>query len=112
MTLTVGPKLKELRFRKGESLQDVADAVQASKAHIWELETGKSQNPSLGLIRRLAEHFKVTVANLVGEEPNELDEFIVMFRDLQGLGEEDREIIQDFIDVVKKRRRMRASDGN
>lgn len=84
--MSIGAKLKELRLRKGSSLQHVADAVGASKAHIWELESGKSHNPSLDLLRRLAEHFGVTVAGLVGETLDGGDEQLMkMYRDLKGL---------------------------
>lgn len=62
-------KLRALRSKTGESLQQVADAVKVSKAHVWELETGRSQNPSLEILRALAGHFKVTLAYLVEEEP-------------------------------------------
>ena len=41
----IGARLKELRVRKGETLQQVADAVKASKPHIWELEAEKSGKP-------------------------------------------------------------------
>ena len=36
-------RLKELRLKKKLSLQELADAVGVSKAHVWELETGKSK---------------------------------------------------------------------
>jgi DNA-binding XRE family transcriptional regulator len=42
------------KTKKSQSLQDVADAVQVSKAHIWQLEKGRADNPSIDLITRLA----------------------------------------------------------
>ena len=54
--MPLSTKLKELRARNRESLQQVADAVGVSKAHIWELERGSSNNPGLELLRKLAEH--------------------------------------------------------
>lgn len=65
--MSLGSRLKELRIKQGESLQAVADALDSSKAHIWELETGRSSNPSLDLLERLARHFKVPLAMLAGE---------------------------------------------
>ena len=59
--MSLAAKLKELRLRTGESLEQVADAVGVSKAHIWELEGAKSTNPGLELLKKLADHFKVTV---------------------------------------------------
>ena len=108
--MALGRKLKELRLRRSESLQQVADAVEASKAHIWELETGNSRNPSLALIRRLAEHFEVTVASLIGELPGDAEDLdaedlLVMYRDLKGLSEEDRETIKLLISGFKQRQK-------
>lgn len=103
--MSVGARLKELRFKKGQSLQQVADAVGASKAHIWELETGKSQNPSLDLLRRMAEHFGITVSSLVGETLEDADEQLLkMHRDLQELSDTDRAVIEDVIASMKKRK--------
>ena len=45
--MPLGDKIKELRMKSGESLQDVASAIGASKAHVWEMESGRSK------IRRL-----------------------------------------------------------
>ena len=65
--MSVGARIEELRRRKGQSLQQVADAVGVSKAHIWELEKGRSSNPSFELVRRLAKHFGVSVEVLAGD---------------------------------------------
>jgi transcriptional regulator with XRE-family HTH domain len=62
-------KLRRLRSASGESLQQVADAIGVSKAHIWELETGRSGNPSLEMLQKLAGHFRVTIAYLAEEVP-------------------------------------------
>lgn len=62
--MTLAEKLKQLRSQSKESLQQVADAVGVSKAHVWELETGRSQNPSLEILQKLAGHFKTTISYL------------------------------------------------
>ena len=105
-SVALGAKLKELRTRKGESLQQVADAVGASKAHIWELEMGKSKNPSVELLTELAKHFNVLVADLIGENPNAIGEdpeLVTMYRDLKGLTDTDRETIRRLMKVLKGR---------
>ena len=61
-------KLRALRSRTKESLQQVADGIGVSKAHVWELEKGSSSNPSLEILQRLAKHFDVTVAYLADSE--------------------------------------------
>jgi transcriptional regulator with XRE-family HTH domain len=62
-------KLRRLRSASKESLQQVADAISVSKAHVWELETGRSGNPSLEILQRIAQHFNVTIAYLVEDVP-------------------------------------------
>jgi hypothetical protein len=50
--MSLGARLTPLRLAKGESLQQVADAVGVSKAHIWELAKGRTDNPSMALVTR------------------------------------------------------------
>ena len=87
--MALGAILKELRMRAGESLQQVADAIGSSKAHIWELETGKNKNPGADSLIKLADHFHVPVGYLVGEDPkaDQEPEVAVMFRQLKNLSE-------------------------
>ncbi len=93
--MSIGTRLKQLRIKKNKSLQEVADAVGASKAHIWELERGGTKNPSMDLLTKLAQFFEVSVSNLVGEEPpsEEHEDLIVLYRDLKNLDPQDREAI-------------------
>jgi transcriptional regulator with XRE-family HTH domain len=103
--VALGARLRELRIAKGQSLQQVADAVGASKAHIWELEKGTSRNPSMELLTKLADHFTVTVASLVGEDPNapgENPEVVAMYRELKSLTDGDRETIRMLMKRLKE----------
>lgn len=83
--MSLAAKLKALRQKKGQSLQQVGEAVGVSKAHVWELERGTSSNPGTELLTRLAEHFKVTVAFLLDEstEPQEASA-LQFFREFEG----------------------------
>ena len=104
--MSLALRLKKLREKSKKSLQDVADEVEASKAHIWELETGKSKNPSIDLLTKLASCFKVSVADLIGENPDGEDanpEIIAMYRDLQSLSGSDLETIRIMMDRLKVR---------
>src|SRR3954454_5487158 len=89
-------RLCQLRRKKGQSLQDVADAVEVSKAHIWEMEKGRADNPSMALVTRLADHFGVSVALLVGGDrkaPDADPELQRMFRQAQKLDARERTIL-------------------
>ena len=83
-----GARLKQLRIYKGQSVQHVANEVDVFKAHIWKLEKGDKRNPSVKLLRRLAQYFEVSIAYLVGEDPDaseENEKFIPMFHELKSL---------------------------
>ncbi len=59
------------------------------------------------LVMKLADLFRVRVADLVGENPDDPDqdpEMVAMFRDLKGLGEDDREIIKGLMGQLKSSR--------
>lgn len=104
--MSLATKLQKLRTAKRESLQDVADAIGASKAHVWELERGTAKNPSIELVRKLADHFGVSIASLVGEEPDHTTDdpqLQVMYRQLQSLDERDRRVLEDIIKGMKNR---------
>jgi transcriptional regulator with XRE-family HTH domain len=104
----VGRRITELRLKRSESLQQVADAVGVSKAHIWELEKGRTDNPSMALVTRLADHFDVTVAFLVGEDPKAADAdpaLARMFRQAGELDAGDRRILEDMVKSMLRRRR-------
>ena len=59
--------IQELRAEKGLTQQDVADAVDVTRATILALEKG-SYNPSLELSFRLAKFFKVGLEELFFEK--------------------------------------------
>jgi len=102
--MSLATKLKQLRVRNRQSLQDVADAIGASKTHIWDLETGRSSNPSVDLLTKLANHFNVGIADLVGENPDapgEDQKHVALFRELKQLSEPDLETIRMLMQRLK-----------
>jgi transcriptional regulator with XRE-family HTH domain len=105
--MSFAQKLHDLRISKGLSLQDVADAVGVSKAHVWNLEKGTTNNPSMDLVVKLAELFRVRVADLVGENPDAAEEpaeMVAMFRDLKQLEKRDRDTIKMLMEQMKRPR--------
>jgi transcriptional regulator with XRE-family HTH domain len=60
-------RLRELRVASGQSLQQVAEKVGTSKAHLSDLERGVAANPGIELLKKLAEIYAVSVASLIGE---------------------------------------------
>lgn len=100
-------QLHDLRIANRLSLQDVADKVGISKAHVWNLEKGQSDNPSMELVVKLADLFRVRVADLVGENPaakGEEPAIVAMFRDLKKLAPHDRETIRVLMEQLRRNR--------
>lgn len=103
--MSLGRRLFALRDTKGVSLQDVATAVGVSKAHIWELEKERKKNPSMALVTRLADYYRVSVASLVGEDVDAKDadkELAGMFRQASNLDDDDRKIFKDMMQSLLK----------
>lgn len=105
-------KLHDLRIAQRLSLQNVADKIGISKAHVFNLEKGITANPSMDLVVKLADLFRVRVADLVGENPEADDqpkEMVAMFRDLKKLGEPEREMIRMLMETMRNKRK--ADEG-
>jgi transcriptional regulator with XRE-family HTH domain len=108
----LGARIAELRRATGESLQDVADAVGVTKTHIWELERGRTSNPSVSVIKGLADHFKVSIASLVDEDIDAQDtnqQLARMFRQAGEIDPADLQVLDDMIQSFRKRKRSGAS---
>lgn len=101
--MSLAAKLKELRRKRGESLQKVADAVGVSKAHIWELEKGTSKNPGLDLLTKLSGHFSVSVAFLTDDDASPKDASAQQFfREFDGkLTDKDWDVLRTMADRLK-----------
>lgn len=98
--MSLGSRMTELRLQAKQSLQDVASAVGVSKAHIWELEKGKTDNPSMGLVQRLADHFGVSVTFMVDEDieaPDADTDLQRMFRQAKKLNDRERKILDEMM---------------
>ena len=105
--MSLGAKLAELRLRKGESLQTVASAVGISKTHVWQLEKGNSENPSIDLLKKLAEHYAVPVTFLAGGETDAtLDDVEAQqfFRDFKSLSDAERDVLKQTLQVFKSKK--------
>ncbi len=98
-------------MRSGESLQVLANAIGMSKAHVWDLETGKSTNPSADVVKKLSDHYKVSAAWWFDEEIGEDDpeQLKVMFRSLQDLDPQTLELIQA---LIEKRKSQKKGDAD
>ena len=61
---TFGQVIATVRSRKGMSLQVVADAAGITKTHVWQIEQGKTANPSMATICGLAKALSISPIKL------------------------------------------------
>jgi len=104
--MALADRIKLFRMKKKMSLQDLADAAGVSKAHIWDLETARSKNPSIELLTTLANKLDVAVSDLVGENPEQDEEgsrVLGMYRELKDLSGRDLDVIQSMIERLKSK---------
>lgn len=63
---TIARRTREMREDRGWSQQTLADRAALSKAHIWNLETGRTVSPGLGTIVAIATALGVSLDCLAG----------------------------------------------
>lgn len=59
-------RIKTLRTARDLTLQDVADASGLTKSHVWEIEQGRSVNPTVNAVWGLARALSVSPSVLLG----------------------------------------------
>jgi len=104
--MALADRIKAFRMKKKLSLQELADSAGVSKAHIWDLETGRSKNPSMDLLIKLANKLEVAVVDLVGENPEAEEEgsrVLGMYRELKNLSDRDLDVINSMIERLKSK---------
>jgi transcriptional regulator with XRE-family HTH domain len=106
VTTPLGNKIRELRKKKGYTLEKLADLTESSKSYIWELENKNPPRPSAEKIGRIALELGVTADQLVidsvsVEDSGELDK--VFFRNYQSMEAKDKEKLRELVERwVKK----------
>lgn len=63
----LGERIKTHRTAAGMTLQRVAELVGTTKSHVWEMENGRVPNPSLWMVKGIANAFGYTVSGFIGE---------------------------------------------
>lgn len=106
--MTLGERIHRLRLEREQSLQDVADAVGVSKAHIWQIEKGRADNPAMALVKALADHFQVTISSLVEEDVDAEDadsDLARMFRQVKELDPGDRYVLDQMLQAFRQKKK-------
>ncbi|WP_235075751.1 helix-turn-helix domain-containing protein [Asticcacaulis sp. AC460] len=91
-----GHRIKELRTKKGLTLDQLAEATASSKSYIWELENKNPPRPSAEKLSIIAESLGVTVDYLFGRLDQSLAEAEdkAFFREYSALPVETKQAIR------------------
>lgn len=92
MTAPFGERIRELRKKKGMTLDQLASATDSSKSYIWELENKNPPRPSAEKIAKIAVALDVTGDYLMGADDVDLQsaEDRAFFRKYQTMSRETR----------------------
>jgi len=66
--LDIGKKIKNLRKKKGLTLQELSQRSGVSPGYISMLERGFKKSPTLDVLKKLAKGLEVNLSELIGEE--------------------------------------------
>lgn len=109
-------QLKVHRKMAGLSLSMLAKQVGVSKSHLWDLEQGRSANPSLSLLRGGSTRLGVSITTLVDPEdqsplPQREQDLRCLQRDIRELEQSDIKLIVSMVNTLKKSK-QRALSGD
>lgn len=104
MSSSLQAKLKELRSKKGLSLDQLAEITETSKSYLWELENRDTRKPSAEKLAKIAQALDVTTEYLFDDTAT-LDDSVIkeaFFRKFNRLDAEDQKKIEGIIDMWSK----------
>ncbi len=102
MPSPLGDKIRELRGKKGLSLEDLATQTQSSKSYLWELENKDAPRPSADKLNKIAAALDVTADYLMTTDTappaqEVLDQ--VFFRKYQAMPEDTKKRLRKILDT-------------
>ncbi len=69
--MDIGGFVRKYREIAGLTLPELAAKAEVSKAFLWEIESGKSRRPGVGVLLKIADALGVTIAHLLGRAPQD-----------------------------------------
>ncbi len=105
MPTTLGDRIRDLRKKKGYTLDELAEASKSSKSYIWELENKDPPRPSGEKLALIAEALDVTPDFLLGVETEpQTAEDKAFFRKYQKMDSDQKQQIREMLDIIRRKR--------
>lgn len=116
--MNIGQMIKQRRLSMGSTLEQIASAANLDVSNLSRIERGK-QEPSEGVVRRIAAALQVTMAQLytdpdsgdktfsVNERPAQSygKQAQTLVRSFQALDQENQQLLVDFSKLLERRQR-------
>ena len=105
MTISLGDRIRDLRKKKGFTLDELAAHSDSSKSYIWELENKNPPRPSGEKLALIAAALDVTPDYLLGVDAHvESAEDKAFFRKYQKMEPGQKTQIREMLEVINKKR--------
>lgn len=105
MTTSLGDRIRDLRKKKGFTLDELAAHSESSKSYIWELENKNPPRPSGEKLALIAAALDVTPDFLLGLEAEVGSaEDKAFFRKYQKMDPSVKSQIREMLEVINKKR--------
>lgn len=105
MSETLGGKVRIIRNARGESLAATALAIGTSKGHLSDIENGTAKNPSIELVKKIADHFGVGVDSLLNASsaPDEKSvRAYKLYQMARAMDDRDLLIIENLMETLRR----------
>jgi transcriptional regulator with XRE-family HTH domain len=103
MPNTLGDKVRDLRKKKGLTLEELANAIGSGKSYIWELENKGVKRPSAEKLNKIAKILGITPEYLTNNSAEIVEDDAVdqaFFRKYQKMSTATKEKIRKTIDLL------------
>lgn len=105
MATTLGDRIRELRKKKGYTLEELAARSESSKSYIWELENKDPPRPSGEKLALIAKALDVTPDYLLGVETEvESAEDKAFFRKYQKMTAIQKSQIREMLEIINRKK--------
>lgn len=105
MATSLGEKIRDLRKKKGFTLDELAERSKSSKSYIWELENKDPPRPSGEKLALIAGALDTTPDYLLGlDKEAESAEDKAFFRKYQKMDDTQKKQIREMLEVINKKR--------
>lgn len=103
----IGARLKQAREAAGLTQEQIARLLQLPRPAISEMEA-ETRTVSVGELKQLAEHYKVSLQWLAGETEQRDEKIKMAARKLNALRDEDIETVIRIVDSFRRERGSRS----